>query len=536
MRDPALAFACAPHLCAPRQEPQARGRIDEANPLSLACKEMLRLSYLLALDQGTHASRAVVYDLRGVPVAQAARALASRYPAPGFVEQDADEIFSTQVEAARTAIAAAGINAAAIAAIGIANQRETTVVWDARTGKPRAPAIVWQCRRSAGICAEMRAGGTEPYLRARTGLLLDPYFSATKLAWLLRSDPDLGRDARLGQLRFGTVDSWLLYRLTGGRVHATDPSNASRTLLMDLSRPEFDEDLCRLFDIPPAMLGAVRPSAGHFGTADAALFGAPVPVTGVLGDQQAALFGQRCFHPGDVKTTYGTGAFLLAQAGENLPSIPDGLIATAAWDLGTGLRYALEGSVFLAGGLLEWMQAELGLVASPAEAEALARSVPDAGGVLVVPAHSGLGAPHWDAGARGAVLGLSRGSTKAHVARAAFDAIAHRTDDVLQAMARGAGGLSELNIDGGAARSDLLAQLQADLSGLPVVRPQDIETTARGAALVAGLGAGVFAGTDEIEALPVSEERFLPRIGEAERSRLRERWQQALDAVRRVRA
>ncbi len=490
------------------------------------------MPYLLALDQGTHASRAILYDAQAKPVAQASRPLTSRFPQPGFVEQDPEEIWRTQLEAARAAISASGVSPKVIAAIGIANQRETTIVWDERTGAPRAPAIVWQCRRSAALCEDLRARGEEPALHARTGLVLDPYFSATKLSWLLGSDRQLGSDAAAGHLRFGTVDSWLIHRLTGGRVHATDPSNASRTLLMDLGAGAFSQDLCDLFGVARSMLPEIRPSAGSFGACDPSLLGAPIPITGVLGDQQAALFGQRCFRPGDVKQTYGTGAFLLAQVGESAPPQEGGLLATVAWDIGDGLRYALEGSVFQAGGLLEWLRAELGLVGSPAEAEALAREVPDAGGVLLVPALTGLGAPHWDPLARGALFGLSRGTTRAHLARAAFDAIAYRTDEVLQAMAKELGGLGDLRIDGGVARSDLLAQMQADLSGLRVLRPRDVETTARGAALVAGLGAGIFSGTDEIADLPVEEQEFLPSLDEAARGAQRIRWSKAIQAVR----
>ncbi|MDA8345492.1 MAG: glycerol kinase GlpK [Thermaerobacter sp.] len=493
------------------------------------------MPYLLALDQGTHASRAVLYDLHATPLAQASHPLVSLYPHPGFVEQDAEEIWQTQLQSARAVLSTAGVPASDVAAIGIANQRETTIVWDVRTGAPRTPAIVWQCRRSKEICDNLRSKGVEDLLRERTGLVLDPYFSATKLAWLLQNDADLRKDAEAGDLRFGTVDSWLLYRLTGRKVHATDASNASRTLLMDLKKGQFAEDLADLFGIPLALLPEIRPSVGEFGTSDPTLLGAAIPITGVLGDQQAALFGQRCFHPGDVKNTYGTGAFLLAQTGKTPVRSGNGLLTTVAWDLGDGLRYALEGSVFLAGGILEWLQAELGLVSGAEEAEQLARSVPDAGGVLLVPAHSGLGAPHWDAGARGAILGLSRGTTKAHLTRAAFDAIAYRTDDVLQAMAEDLGSLGELRIDGGVAHSDLLAQLQADLSGLTVLRPQDVETTARGAALAAGLGAGLFRSTDDLLQLPVSERRFTPQWKDTDRSALRSRWREALNAARRVR-
>ncbi len=490
------------------------------------------MPYILALDQGTHASRAVLYDLSGAPVAQAARPLASSYPRPGYVEQDAEEIFQSQLDAARAVLAKTQLPASEIVAIGIANQRETTIVWDARSGSARAPAIVWQCRRSAEICEELRHDGIEDALRERTGLLLDPYFSATKLAWLLRHDAALREDAAAGHLRFGTVDSWLLYRLSGRMVHATDPSNASRTLLMDLAQGRFARDLADLFSLPVSMLPEIRPSVGAFGTVDPSLLGAPIPVTAMLGDQQAALFGQRCFRPGDVKTTYGTGAFLLAQTGRQAVRSRTGLLTTVAWDLGDGPFYALEGSVFLAGGILEWLQAEVGLVASAAEAEELARAVPDAGGALLVPAHAGLGAPHWDPGARGAILGLTHGTTKAHLARAAFDAIAYRTDDVLSAMAQDLGGLQDLRIDGGVAQSDLLAQLQADLSGCAVVRPLDVETTARGAALAAGLGAGLFESLEAIAHLPVPERRFTPHLSVAARSGLRARWREAIAAVR----
>lgn len=493
------------------------------------------MPYILALDQGTHASRAVLYDAQAHSVAHASLPVESSYPRPGYVEQDAEEIWRTQLAAARAAVASAGIDSEDVAAIGIANQRETTVVWDARTGAPRAPAIVWQCRRSEDVCARLRSEGMEDLVRQRTGLLLDPYFSATKLAWLLREDAALREDALAGRLRFGTVDSWLLYRLTGGRTHASDASNASRTLLFDLAQGNWSEELGELFGVPRTMLGEVLPSCGEFGVADPSLLGAPIPIRAVLGDQQAALFGQRCFSPGDVKTTYGTGAFLLAQTGEEAVRSRAGLLTTVAWDLGQGPRYALEGSVFLAGGILEWLQTEVGLVSSPQEAERLARSVPDAGGVLLVPALAGLGAPFWDPGARGALLGLSRGTTRAHIARAAFDAIALRTDDVLRAMTSDLGQLGILRVDGGVAHSDLLLQLQADLSGLAVSRPDDVETTARGAALLAGLGAGIFSSTDDIARLPVAERRFLPAMPNEARSALRARWQTAVAATRLLR-
>ncbi|MFT7722533.1 MAG: glycerol kinase GlpK [Roseateles sp.] len=481
---------------------------------------------LLALDQGTSSSRALVFDRAGRLLAVAQRELAQHYPQPGWVEHDAGEIWAGQLACAREAVARAGVRPAAI---GITNQRETTVLWDRRTGEPLHRALVWQDRRTAALCEQMKHQGLEPRIRALTGLVLDPYFSATKLRWLLDQVPGARARAERGELAFGTVDSWLLWQLTGGRVHATDVSNASRTLLFDIHRGGWSDELLALFDIPRALLPEVLPSAGAYGVAGE--FG--VPIAGVAGDQQAALFGQAALAPGQAKNTYGTGCFLLMHTGAQAHASTQGLITTRAAQAGSAAQYALEGSVFVGGAVVQWLRDGLGAIRDSREVQALALSVPDTGGVMFVPAFAGLGAPYWRPDARGALLGLTRGTTQAHIARAALESIAFQSAAVLNAMNAdvGVARLTELRVDGGASANDLLMQFQADLLGIPVLRPRVIETTALGAALLAGLGAGVYASADEIGALWQLERAFEPRMSRDEAGARLAQWDRAVRQV-----
>jgi len=489
------------------------------------------MTAILALDQGTTSSRALVFDESGAQLAIAQRELRQIFPRPGWVEHDPLEIWESQRDVAAEALAAAGLRAADVAAIGITNQRETVVVWERTTGRPIANAIVWQDRRTAPECDRLRQAGLQPLVARRTGLTLDPYFSGTKLAWLLDHQPGARAAAAAGRLAFGTVDSWLIWNLTGG-VHATDTTNASRTLLFDLERGDWDPELLRLLDIPPEVLPAVRGSAEVYGESLPDRLGAAIPIAGVAGDQQAALFGQACFSPGMAKNTYGTGAFLLLHTGRRPVHSAHGLLASPAWRLPGRTDFALEGSVFVAGAAVQWLRDGLGLIRAAADVEALAAGVPDSGGVVMVPAFTGLGAPHWAAGARGALLGLTRGTGAGHLARAALEGIAHQVADVLGAMAEDVGaGLAELRVDGGAAGNDLLLQIQADLAGIPVVRPQVRETTALGAAYLAGLTVGVFRDLDEIAARWRPERRFEPAAAPAWREEARARWAQAVRAT-----
>ncbi len=448
------------------------------------------MSYLLALDQGTGSSRAILFDTAGKIISRSQKVLASTYPHPGWVEQDPEQIWETQLAAARAAVAAAAVPAGDISAIGIVNQRETTILWDRASGRPLAPAIVWQDRRTADECRRMRGEGLEPLVRERTGLVLDPYFSATKIAWLLDRIPGARTRAKSGELAFGTVDSWLVWRLTGGRVHATDVGNAARTLLFDIRRLKWDPELCELFRVPVALLPEVRPSAGDFGSAR--IGNAEIAIRGVAGDQQAALLGQVCLEPGQAKNTYGTGAFVVINTG-SVPVAGEGVLSTVAWQVaGRPAVYALEGAIFAVGAAVQWLRDELGVICDVADIECLAAQVPDSGGVYFVPALAGLGAPFWDPYARGTIVGLTQGSTAAHLARAVLEAIAFRTRDILRAMESIRGEpLGELRVDGGASRNDLLMQIQAEVIGVPVLRPAVTETTALGAAMLAGIGAGV---------------------------------------------
>ncbi len=496
------------------------------------------MTFLLALDQGTSSSRSIVFDAQGRVVALAQRELPQSYPQPGWVEHDAEAIWQGQLATAREALARAGIGAADLVSVGITNQRETTLLWHRASGRALHPAIVWQDRRTEPDCARLRAQGHEPMLRQRTGLVADAYFSATKLAWLLDHVPGARDQAERGELAFGTVDSWLLWRLTGGQVHATDVSNASRTLLFDVHRHAWDEDLLALFRIPRTVLPQVRPSSADYGHVRPELLGAAVPIGGVAGDQQAALFGQACFEAGQAKNTYGTGCFLLMHTGERFQPSTHGLVSTCAAQAGPQAAYALEGSVFAGGAVVQWLRDGLRAIRSSAEVEALAASVPDAGGVSLVPAFTGLGAPYWQPDARGTLTGLTRGTTLAHIARAALESIACQSAALLGAMQRDAaasGGppLAELRVDGGASVNDLLMQFQADLLGLPVMRPAVTETTALGAACLAGLSAGVWSGTGELARMWRAERVFEPAW---DRGRAAERMAQWERAVRQATA
>jgi glycerol kinase len=489
--------------------------------------------YVLALDQGTTSSRAIVFDRRGTPIATAQKEFQQIFPRPGWVEHDAAEIWSTQLECARSALRQAGAGASDLTALGVTNQRETVVLWDRSTGAPVANAIVWQDRRTAERCAELRATGVEERVREKTGLVLDPYFSATKLAWLLDHVPGARARADRGELAFGTVDSWLIWNLTGGAEHVTDVSNASRTSLFNLATLQWDDELLELFGIPRNVLPRVSASSEVVGVT--ALFGAEIPIAGNAGDQQAATFGQACFSPGMAKNTYGTGAFMLMNVGASPQASDNRLLATAGWSLGSGTpAFMLEGSVFVAGAVVQWLRDGLSLFARSDDVEALARQVPDAAGVLLVPAFVGLGAPHWDPDARGTIVGLTRGTTKAHMARAALESIAFQSHDVLEAMQRDAARpLTELRVDGGAARNDLLMQFQADVMGVPVVRPVVTETTALGAAYLAGLATGFWTGTDEIAALWRAERRFDPAMNSDQRDSRVDEWRRAVERSRR---
>jgi glycerol kinase len=455
------------------------------------------------------------------------------FPNPGWVEHDPREIWSSQLATAREALAAAECGAGDIAAIGITNQRETTLVWNRRTGEPIHNAIVWQDRRAEPLCAELREAGLGPRVQQSTGLVIDAYFSATKLRWLLDHVSGAREAAERGELAFGTVDSWLLWQLTRGQVHATDVSNASRTMLFDIRRNQWDDELLKLLKVPAALLPEVHPSSHVFGTADASFLGAPLPIAGIAGDQQSALFGQACFAPGLAKNTYGTGCFMLMPTGERFETSGNGLITTAAAQPGATPQFAFEGSVFIGGAVVQWLRDGLRAIESSAQVQALAESVPDAGGVVFVPAFTGLGAPYWKADARGAIVGITRGTTVAHIARAALESIAFQSAALLAAMSRdavAAGGapVTELRVDGGACVNDLLMQFQADLLGVPVVRPKVIETTALGAAYLAGLATGVYGSLDELSAQWQVQRRFLPTLSRERAQTLMAEWEHAV--------
>ncbi len=487
-------------------------------------------SYILALDQGTTSSRAILFDRKATVIAAAQREFQQIYPQPGWVEHDPAEIWESQLRVAHEAIAGAGIAPSQIAAIGITNQRETAIVWDRATGQPVHNAIVWQCRRSAALCDALKAGGWEPMVRERTGLVIDAYFSGSKIQWLLENVPGLRARAERGEICFGTVDSWLIFRLTGGKVWVTDYSNASRTMLFNIHRLMWDPDLCKALGVPMQMLPEVRSSSQLYARTVANLFGAEVPISGIAGDQQASLFGQACFHSGMAKNTYGTGCFLLVHTGEHPVASKAGLLTTiAASPAEGGAEYALEGSIFITGAAIQWLRDGLQFLSTSAESEQMAASVPDTGGVYFVPAFVGLGAPHWDMYARGAILGLTRGTTRAHLVRAALEAIAYQTREVLEAATSDAGlRLTELRVDGGATANNLLMQIQADILGTPVVRPVVKETTALGAAYLAGLAVGYWASRDEIAHNWAVDRRFLPGMGGGQRDHLYAGWRRAV--------
>ncbi len=491
------------------------------------------MSLLLALDQGTSSSRAIVFDRDGTPLSVAQREFKQHFPRAGWVEHDPNEIWESQLATAREALARLGVDARRVAAIGVTNQRETTIVWDRASGEPLGRAIVWQDRRTEAACARLREDGLAETVRARTGLVIDAYFSATKLAWILDNVPGARARAERGELAFGTVDSWLLWRLTGGRVHATDVTNASRTMLFDIHADAWSPELLSLFRVPAALLPDVRASSAVYGESEAHWLGATLPIAGIAGDQQAALFGQACFRPGLSKNTYGTGCFMLMNTGSVAQRSAAGLVTTATARVGPAITYALEGSVFIGGAVVQWLRDGLRAIRGSGEVQALADSVPDAGGVLFVPAFSGLGAPYWNAAARGTIVGLTRGSTVAHIARAAVESIAFQSAALLDAMSRdaqAAGGppVSELRVDGGASVNDSLMQFQADLSGIPVVRPAVVETTALGAAYLAGLAMGVYRSTDELAGQWRAERTFHPTMTRARASELMARWEHAV--------
>ncbi len=488
------------------------------------------MTYLLALDQGTSSSRSIVFDKQGRLCAMAQRELTQHYPQPGWVEHDADEIWRSQLATAQEAIAKAGIRASDVAAIGITNQRETTVLWNRRTGRPLHRAIVWQDRRTEPLCVQLRDRGLGDAVRAATGLVIDPYFSGTKIRWLLDNVPGARPAAERGELAFGTIDSWLLWQLTEGRVHATDVSNASRTMLFDIRSNRWSPELLQALQVPDTVLPAVLPSSHVFG--ETTLFGAAIPIAGMAGDQQAALYGQACFKAGMAKNTYGTGCFMLMHTGGQLTTSAQGLISTAAAQTTAAPQYAVEGSVFVGGAVVQWLRDGLGAIQSSSDIEGLAASVPDSGGVLFVPAFTGLGAPYWDANARGAIVGLTRGSTVAHIARAALESIAFQSAALLQAMAGDAAAITELRVDGGACVNDLLMQFQADLLGLPVVRPKVTETTALGAAYLAGLATGIYRDEAELAALWGEQRRFMPAMGRAVAAEKMTAWESAVRQAR----
>jgi glycerol kinase len=489
--------------------------------------------YVLALDQGTTSSRAILFDRQGQPVASAGHPIRQIYPQSGWVEHDPQEIWQSQLASAREVLAAAGASASQVAAIGITNQRETTILWDRQTGEPLANAIVWQCRRTAPLCQELKARGLEPSFRQKTGLVIDPYFSGTKVAWMLDNIPGARARAERGDLLFGTVDCWLLYKLTGGRVHATDYTNASRTLMFNISSLQWDEDILAELAIPPSLLPTVLPSSTPFGEVEPSLLGAALPIAGIAGDQQAALFGQACFQVGMGKNTYGTGCFVLMNVGHDSVPLGSSLVTTIAWSLGQSVEYALEGSIFIAGAAVQWLRDGLGLIATAAESEAVAASVPSSEGVYVVPAFVGLGAPHWDPLARGAIVGITRGTTRAHLVRATLEAIAFQTRDVIETMESECGlTLPELRVDGGAAANDLLMQIQADILGREVVRPAVTETTALGAAYLAGLAVGFWKGQDELAGKWRVDRRFQPQMEASQREELYQGWKRAVERAK----
>ena len=485
--------------------------------------------YMMALDSGTTSNRCILFDRAGRIVSVAQREFTQYFPQPGWVEHDANEIWATLLGVAVEAMQMAGAAAADIAAIGITNQRETTIVWDKATGEPVHHAIVWQCRRTSEYCDELRARGLTARFREKTGLVLDAYFSATKLHWLLENVPGVRERAAKGELLFGTVETWLIWRLTGGRAHVTDYSNASRTMLFNINTLDWDEEILAELNIPRSMLPKPLPSSGLLGTTDPSLLGGEIPITGAAGDQQAALFGQTCFQPGEAKNTYGTGCFLLMNTGEKPVFSQNGLVTTIAWGLGEKVTYALEGSIFVAGAAIQWLRDEMKLIANAAESEAVAQEVVDTNGCYVVPAFTGLGAPYWDQYARGAIVGLTRGCNRAHIVRATLDSLTYQTYDVLNAMRADSGiALASLKVDGGASANNYLMQTQADVIGAPVLRPTCVESTAMGAAYLAGLAVGFWRDQAEIRKIWAVDRTFEPQLDAKSRDARLHGWHRAV--------
>ena len=485
---------------------------------------------VMALDQGTTSSRSILFDENGKIVAEANAPLACHYPQSGWVEQVPEEIWSSQRQTIESALAQAKLSMKDIAAVGITNQRESTIVWNRKTGEAIGPAINWQCRRTADFCGELKAEGFDRVLRDRTGLVTAPYFSGTKIRWILENVPQARKLADQENLCFGTVDTWLIWKLTGGQVHATEISNASRTLIFNIDACAWDNEILTRFGIPTEMLPEVKPSSGIIALVDPELFGGEAPIAGVAGDPQAALFGQACFQPGMAKNTYGTGCFMISNTGSELVFSKHGLLTTIAWQIGDGVTYALEGSVFIAGALVQWLRDGLELFADASETQAMAESVSDSGGVFVVPAFVGLGAPHWDPYARGTIVGLTRDTNRNHIVRASLEAIAYQSAEVLRSIASDTSvEVKELRIDGGAAANDFLCQFQADLLGLNVTRPQILETTAMGAAFLAGLAVGVWQDQAQIRNLWQEEKIFTPQISKGNAASLMEDWRRAIE-------
>ncbi len=488
--------------------------------------------YILALDQGTSSSRAIVFDEQGKPKAMSQKEFTQIFPKPGWVEHNPMEIWSSQASVIAEAITSIGINGKNIAGIGITNQRETTIVWDAETGQPVYNAIVWQDRRTSAYCNKLKKQGKTDFIREKTGLIIDAYFSATKVRWILENVKGARERANEGKLRFGTVDTWLIWMLTQGEIHVTDVSNASRTMLFNIRDLKWDKELLELFDIPESMLPEVKSSSEIYGYTKATLFAKEVPIAGIAGDQQAALFGQMCTEPGSVKNTYGTGCFLLMNSGEKPIMSTNNLLTTVAWKIGDTVNYALEGSIFVAGSVVQWLRDGLGIIRTSKDVEKLATSVPDNGGVYFVPALTGLGAPHWDQYAKGSIYGITRGTTAGHIARAALEGVAFQTMDIVRAMEKDAGcPLKELKVDGGASKNNMMMQFQSDILGTTVTRPKVTETTALGAAYLAGLAVGYWESIDHIKSQWMVDKEFQPQADEDTVNTLREGW---ADAIRRT--
>ena len=488
--------------------------------------------YVMSLDAGTTSNRCIVFNEKGEMCSAAQKEFTQYFPKPGWVEHDPEEIWATQLEVARAAMANLGIAAPEIAAIGITNQRETTIVWDRETGEPVYPAIVWQCRRTSEYCDSLKARGLTEIYRKKTGLVIDAYFSGTKIKWILDHVDGARERAAAGKLLFGTVETWLIWKLTKGRVHITDYSNASRTMLFNINTLEWDQEILDELEIPRSMLPEVKPSSCIYGSADPQFFGGPVPLGGAAGDQQAALFGQTCFAPGEAKNTYGTGCFLLMNTGDKPVFSQNGLVTTIAWGLDGKITYALEGSIFVAGAAIQWLRDGLRLIDSSSDSEYMARKVPDANGCYVVPAFTGLGAPHWDQYARGTIVGLTRGVNKYHIIRATLEAMCYQVNDVLEAMRADSGiQLASLKVDGGASANNLLMQIQADISGAPVDRPRCVETTAMGAAYLAGLAAGYWRSKEEVVQNWTIDRSFRPAVSQEERTRRIKGWNKALQCA-----